>query len=510
MKLNSIFPFRGILILFASLICLLQPVASAEQSILKWVPGAKAEAPRIAVEVQWLMDNDYNTGAVEGLGKLQALGALMDVFAGEQPEAREAFSQFAAEYRFPEFYYHPDHPKPAGDTVVVTAYQKPYECLQPIFLDWMQAQHGLDDYLLPAARKMNPYRGALVDPIVTDEQQVTEALLQQTFGYVAVAKPEGMTFIGDNRYNPLRWICPINEIHAREQPSWGMRLHSKPEFWDQTVELLHQAKNNQIKQRIILRYEIALEIEDCREQMGEYSLQDYLASGDEASVGLIKQMSANTEKYAEGVEKDGVSLLPIQCAMIEKYARTRLDPVNFQLSIGINFRQRHPQYRLAEFMLCTYQQAPVGVYPHEANGEGFFATDCEAINPLVSDGGNSGNVSWWRLPINVLEHDALLQGQASAWQGSDYLELTEPELELTVFHGEIDVTEFYQQAIAAKAFPGQRGWWVDRWVGFEGDAPEYQNPAEEHGIDWAFFIFESHGPLNVKAQVRQLEVVIAD
>ena len=161
-------------------------------------------------------------------------------------------------------------------------------------------------------------------------------------------------------------------------------------------------------------------------------------------------------------------------------------------------------------MLCAYNQVPVGVFPEEANGKGFLATGNEPISRLVSDGGNSGHVAWWRLPIDVLHNPALRQGQPSAWQGSDYLELEEPELEETVFKGEIDVTEFYRQAIAAKAFPGQRGLWVNRWVGFEGDVPEFQNSDEEHGIDWAFFIFESHGPLKVAAQVRKLDVVIVD
>jgi hypothetical protein len=480
-----------------------------EVGILKWTPG-NGEQPRVAVEVQWLMDNDYLSPEVDGVGKLQPLGALMDAFCGEDPVLRQSFSEWVSEYAFPNFYYHPQHPKPEDETVVVTSYKKPYEALQPLFLDWMQAHRGQDDFLMPAARQMNPYRGELIDPVVEDFSSVTEETLQQTFGYVAVAKPDSITFIGDNRYNPFRWICPINEIHAREQPSWGMRLHSTPEAWDATVDILKAAKTGMVDRRIILRYEIELQIEDHRSAMGESSFQDYLKSGEPDSVGLLKQMYTNTQTYASGQSKDGVHLLPIQQKMIEKYAKTRLEPVNFQLSVGINFRQREPNYRLAEFMLCTYNQVPVGVFPEEANGKGFLATGNEPISRFVSDGGNSGHVAWWRLPIDVLHNPALRQGQPSAWQGSDYLELEEPELEETVFKGEIDVTEFYRQAIAAKAFPGQRGLWVNRWVGFEGDVPDFQNPDEAHGIDWAFFIFESHGPLKVVAQVRQLEVVISD
>lgn len=493
----------------ACYLLLLVHAMGRSDSVLKWAPG-RAEAPEVAVEVQWIMENDYLFSDANGLGKLKPLGALMDTFCGDDPALRASFSEWVEGYSYPKFYYHPQRPKPERETVVVTAYTKPYEALQPAFFDWMQAHRGQDDFLMPAARQLNPYRGELIDPVVSDLSAVSEESLQQSFGYLAVAKPESMTFIGDNCYNPFRWICPINEIHAREQPSWGMRLHSSPEAWDATVDILKAAKRGTADRRILLRYEIELQIEDHRARMGEFTFSDYLASGDEDSVGLLKQMYTNTQTYAQGATKGGVSLLPIQRKMIEKYSKTRLEPVNFQLSVGINFRQREPNYRLAEFMLCTYNQVPVGVFPEEGGGKGFLATACDALNPLVSDGGNSGHVAWWRLPINVLDHPALRQGQPSAWQGTNYLELEKPELEETIFKGEIDVTEFYRQAIAAKAFPGQRGLWVDRWVGFEGDVPEFQNPNEVHGIDWAFFIFESHGPLKVVAEVHQLDVVISD
>lgn len=494
-------------------IALVLPLASGcaadEQSILQWSPGNGME-PKTAVEVQWFKDNDFQTLETEGLAGLQPLSAVMDTFCGDRPELRSEFSDWVSEYVFPKFYYHPAHPVPDGYNQVVSAYHAPYECYQTQFLDWMKTKRGRNDFLLPAARKMNPYRGDLIDPVVNARAEVTDELLQKTFGYVAVAEPARMTFIGDNRVNPLRWICPINEIHHREQPSWAMRLHTKPELWQRTVDLLKAAKTGEAGQRMLLRYEIALEIDDYREQMNEYSIRDYLKSGETDHTGLIRQLYENALNYAGGASRDGVSLEPIQQKMVEKYVKTRLEPVNFQLSIGINFKERDDRYRLAEFMLCTYNQKPVGVLPEEAGGKGFLATACDAVNPLVTDGGNNGAGSWWRLPIRVLRHDALTGGGEAAWSGSDYLELKRPELKKTVFRGEIDVTGFYRQALAAKAFPGQRGYWVDRWVGFEGDAPEFRNPDEEHGIEWAFFIFESHGPLKTIAEVRKLDVVIVE
>jgi hypothetical protein len=482
---------------------------AAEKSVLQWSPGM-GEAPRVSVEVQWFKNNDFESPLKEGVGRLQPLSGVMDTFCVTDVALRHKFSDWVSAYAFPKFYHHPAHVQPSSPNVVVTAFHTPYECYQSQFLNWMKTERGQEDFLLPAARKMNPYKGDLVDPVVSDRAAVTEELLQKTFGCVAVAEQDKITFIGDNRYNPLRWICPINEIHHREQPSWAMRLHTKPELWPRTVEILQENRTNETTRRIVLRYEVALKIEDCRAEMDESSLRDYLRGG--SGTDLIAQCYNNSINYAvNGASREGVSLEPIQRKMVEKYIRTRLEPVNFQLSVGINFKERDNRYRLAEFMLCSYNQKPVGVFPEEsADGKGFLATACDALNPLVADGGNNGAGSWWRLPVSVLNHRALTAGGKSSWSGSDYLELKKPQLEQTVFKGEIDVTEFYRQALAAKAFPGQRGFWVNRWVGFEGDAPEYRNPDEQHGIEWAFFIFESHGPLKVEAEVRQLDVVIAE
>lgn len=482
---------------------------AAEQPILQWSPKRGIE-PKVSVEVQWFKENDFLSSNKDGVGRLQSFSAVMDTFCGTNPALRKTFSNWVSEYEFPVFFHHPAHSVPDGYNMVVSAYHSPYECYQAEFLEWMKSERSRDDFLLPAARKMNPYKGDLADPVVISETAVTDELLQKTFGYVAVVKPESVKFIGDNRYNPLRWICPINEIHHREQPSWAMRLHTKPEFWNKTVHILQAGREEEFAQQILLRYEIVLEIEDSRREMGEFSFQDYLKSGGSGDIGLVQQLYGNAMKYAGGASRNGITLEPIQQKMIKKYVRTRLEPVNFQMGIGINFKERDDRYRLAEFMLCSYNQQPVGVFPKEAGGKGFLATACNALNPLVSDGGNNGAGSWWRLPISVLDHKALTGDGKASWHGTGYMELKKPELKKTVFQGEIDITCFYRQALAAGAFPGQRGYWVDRWVGFEGDAPEFRNPNEQHGVEWAFFIFENHGPLKVTAEVRRLDVVIVN
>lgn len=482
---------------------------AAEQSVLQWTPG-QGNDPRVSVEVQWFKDNDFQSPVTTGAGRLQPLSGVMDTFCGTNAALRRKFSGWVSQYAFPKFYYHPAHTQPASPNVVVSAYHAPYECYQSKFLKWMQDERGQDDFLLSAARKMNPYRGDLIDPVVPDQSAVTEELLQKTFGYVAVAEQGRITFIGDNRYNPLRWICPINEIHHREQPSWAMRLHTKPELWPKTVEVLQENRTNETTRRIILRYEVVLKIEDFREAMDEYSLRDYLRSG--TGTDLIAQCYSNAVKYAvNGGSCNGITLEPLQQKMIAKVLETRFEPVNFQLGIGINFKERDERYRLAEFMLCSYNQKSCNYDPPSSGAAGFLPTACNALNPQVRDGGNNGAGSWWRVPVNTLNMRALKKDEPSAWTSdTDYLELKEPALPETVFKGEIDITRFYHQALRAGFFPGQRGYWVNRWVGFEGDAPEYRNPEEKHGIEWAFLIFESHGPLKAVAEVRKLDVVITE
>ena len=44
----------------------------------------------------------------------------------------------------------------------------------------MQTHRGQDDFLMPAARQLNPYRGELMDPVVSDLSAVSEASLQQS------------------------------------------------------------------------------------------------------------------------------------------------------------------------------------------------------------------------------------------------------------------------------------------------------------------------------------------
>ena len=486
---------------------------SSEESVLQWSPGKGLE-PSVAVEVQWLKDNDYLSPQTNGLGRMQPFSAMLDTFCGADRQLREEYSAWASEYAFPEFYYHPAHPKPENTNIVVTAFHSPYECYQTRFLDWMKAKRGRDDFLVPNARKTNPYRGNLVDPVVESRAEVTEELLRKTYGYVAIAKPDSITFIGDNRVNPYRWITPINEVHHREQPSWGMRLHSTPERWAKTAEILQENRiEKKSDQRILLRYEIAVDVVDGRKELGESTLHDYLQRGED---GLITQMHGNLVKYGIDMKgSQGEVFEYLQGKIVEKFLQARFEPVSFQLVVGVNFKERDDRYRLAEFMLCSYNQKSCIVYPSNdgtENGKlGIYPTANETFNTYVRDGGNSGNSAWWRVPISALNDPALRQDEASAWKSGDpYLEMERPELSQKVFKGEIDVTKFYRQAIATKAFPGQRGFWVRQWVGFEGDVEDQRNPDERHGVEWAFFIFENHGPLKVEAEVRQLDVVISE
>jgi hypothetical protein len=160
-------------------------------------------------------------------------------------------------------------------------------------------------------------------------------------------------------------------------------------------------------------------------------------------------------------------------------------------------------------MLASWNQRPFDCPPAGPSGQGFLPTACEALNAEVRDGGNNGRGAWTRIPISVLNRPELTRGEASALSAADaYREPVTPELPKTRFRGEIDITQYYRQALRAKFFPGQRGYWVKEWVGFEGDIANLRNEAEPHGIEWGFLIFENHGPFRVEIELRRFEIAL--
>jgi hypothetical protein len=88
-------------------------------------------------------------------------------------------------------------------------------------------------------------------------------------------------------------------------------------------------------------------------------------------------------------------------------------------------------------------------------------------------------------------------------KGGDYVEIPDGGMKKR-FEGIIDLTNYYVVSRQKQFFPGQRGFWVHKWVGFEGDDPQYRNPREEHGINWLGFIFENHGPFKVSVTIHRL------
>jgi hypothetical protein len=483
-----------------------QLIANPSTSILKWTPSTSKD--NVAVEVQWFKANDFiSANKDEGVGKLRSFSSVMDTFCGDDPNLRQKFSEWVSnEYQMKDFYYHPAAQKPDDIGAVISAYHTPYECDQAKFINWAKKEQNLNDFLLPSARKMNPWKGNLISPIVESKADIDEMTLMKTNGYVACFADQKAYFLGDNRYNPYRWLTPINEIHHKEQPSWALRVSAKPEHWEDSVSILSKAKTKLEEKRIMLNYKFSLEITDHREDMNEYHVDDYLAKAE--GNGIVNQTYQNAIKYAwNGQSADGKQLEPLQKKMINKFMRTRFEPVNFQVGVGINFNERDERYRLAEFMICTYNQKPSNVYPNSPGHIGFEPTANDTLNPTITDGGNNGAGSWWRAPVDVLDHHELTKGDTSSWlSDNDYLELKEPKLRKRTFTGSIDITKFYHQALKSKFFPGQRGYWVNRWVGFEGDHPPFKNPAEEHGIEWAFLIAESHGPLRFEMEVEEFDV----
>ena len=141
---------------------------------------------------------------------------------------------------------------------------------------------------------------------------------------------------------------------------------------------------------------------DLRAEMGEYSIEDYLR-GASAPGDLVAQSLANTRRYAQPPARPEDPALPALTREANKrWLATRFEPINIQAGLMLNFREVSPNYRLAEFMIASKNQQPLIYYPPAPGAEGFIPTACDKINPCFVDGGNEGNVSWFRMRIDAM------------------------------------------------------------------------------------------------------------
>ncbi len=486
--------------------------AEPANSLLLWRPGSEP-APPVSVMADAFNRSDLGLDG-EGLGGFWPFASVVDFFAGQDPDLCAKFAKDFQKYLHQNSgSYHPACPVPDKAGFSLYTYRKPYECHQAEFLAWLKENRGLDDFIEPAGRRWNDYRGNLRCPLVVGPDNVTDEVLKQTFGHVAWVDDGAVTMLGDNQYNPLAWVAPINEIHHHEQASQAVVFRAAPGQWERAAEVFAEYHRGNREQRICLAYDIAIEVTDQRKALGEWSIWDYYGRQPLSSpCGLLGQTHWNAFRYSTGEIAFGQEMPFPQRRNLQRWMEVRMEDINIQIAIMVNFLERDGKYRLAEFMLASKNQRPIGFQPLAADGDGIVYSADPSLNRFFVDGGLSGPVGWWRVPVSMLSHPLFTSGHEDlmpvVMEGGEFSPIPDGGIQKR-YKGKIDLTKFYAVARQRRIFPGQRGYASGTWIGFEGDAVESQDPNERHGIEWLGAIYEAHGPFEVKMTVHELDVHIA-
>ena len=282
------------------------------------------------------------------------------------------------------------------------------------------------------------------------------------------------------------------------QPALCLTIGGKDGTWERTSQLLQDSLAGKTKRRVVLQYDIELEVADYREDLAEYSLSDYYRGYDlsQEPQGIISQTHRNTFEACQGKPFGDRQFSAAQRLLNASWLETRLLNLNLHCSISVNFRQREGVYRLSEFMLAGKSQS----------SRPWNVTPCRFFNAYAVDGGGGYDLAWYRTSIELLRDERFLQASPPQkpvlWEVSPYMEVPDGGLPATRFQGQIDLTRYYALARQHECFPGQKCQAGDGWVGFEGDDPASADPHERHGIEWIGVLFESHRPFRVQATVH--------
>jgi len=488
--------------------------------ILKWHPGSE-QKPQPIVRVERFKYSDLGIGDLNGrLSEFAPFSSVIDTFVGKNEDLLKKFQSDFIKYMAPRPSLktephtgkHPDCACSDDTNISLYTYLAPYEYDQTVFLKWLRDNTDKDDFIDPAGRKFNDYRGDLICPVVNSAGQVTEDFLKKTFGHGIIFENDSATLLIDNKYNPLRWMAPVNEVHHHEQPAAAMLMGSKQGQWERTAKICRNFLDGDYRQHIYLEYDVELEVEDFREQMNEYNIWDFHGGKPLGDInGIVAKTHYNTQFYSQSGQSACGRTLPTAIQkIITKWLKTRFVPPDIQVSIMTNWA--HGKYRSAEFMIASKNQQRALYDPTEPNGVGVLATSSKELEPYIVDGGNSGNVAWTRFPVDLLKKDVFTRRNPELpviVSGGEYVEIPDGGFKRN-FHGVIDLTAFYVLSRAHKFFPVQRGYWVNEWLGFEGDNPQFRNPDEQHGVSSIGIIFENHGPFKVAAKVNKLNVYVVD
>lgn len=376
--------------------------------------------------------------------------------------------------------------------VTVYTYSKPYQTYQKEFLTWTKNKLGTADFLPPKARANNTYTDNKKCPVF-DATSTTESALQATQGQAIYKDSDNaLTLVMDNRYNPYRWMAPINEVHHIEAPSLALVVRSPAKQIVESEESLNKYLNSASQEELILSYDVELEVEDHSGSMQENTYQDILAgsNGQDFLSTFLNDVNAFTSDSRVG----GGHKLTVQ-----KYLNTRVLPKTFQFSLMVNWKEADGVYRLSEFMLASQNYKSSHLPDYQISPQ-------TALNPYFLEGGNGGNVGWHRMNVDGLNLFRNSHPELQALSpGTRHFEISGASFKQRLT-GTVNLSKYYKLARELQFFPGQRSSWGNGWIGFDGDVAEFKNPSERHGIHWIGAIFEAHGPYKVRLKVKDLKM----
>ena len=469
--------------------------------LLTWHPGT-SERPRPDVRVERFKDNDLGIAGSDFFGQHAPFGSVVQYFCGDDATLRKEFAETFTKYlvtrhdgRYPSYVAS----EPTNCTL--HTYRTPYEYSQPEFLAWLAKHTDKSDFCEPAGRRFNNHRGPVVCPWL-DEGVPNEDDLKQAFGFAAYLEGRSVVLLNDNRLNPMRWAAPINEVHHHEQPAMCLAIGGKPGTWERTSQLFQQSLAGTPQRRIVLNYDIELEVDDYRAQTREYTLWDFYGGYDltQPPQGIISQTHLHTYEACRGQAFDGRTFSAAQRLLNYSWMETRLLNCNLHCSLAVNFRNRDGIFRLSEFMVAGKSQS----------ARPWNLTPCEFFNAYAVDGGGGYDFAWYRTSIELLRDERFRGAQEpcelTVWHGSRYVEIPDGGLPPTRLQGEIDLTRYYALARRHECFPGQKHEIGTAWAGFSGGDPDRANPFEQHGVEWVGLLFENHGPFRIKVTLHELNV----
>lgn len=432
--------------------------------------------------------------------------------------------------------------------VTLVDYRKPYEYRQDQYLAWLRAQTGSPtaDFVTPRERGWNDYQGGQDCPLVTwmpdGPTGLTPTQLKQQLGEGAFVTASKISLFQDNRFNPSRWLAPIDVAHYHEQPSWMLMVNTtcagresaRLAFRDIRNELGGAPPSTPVP-KIFLDFDLELIFENHIGLFDEAELESVYGG---VQAKDLHTLSARADHHAEQIA-NAIAIHGHLSYVVDAYRKARLLAPTFQLSLSVNFhsgggdsdgdgKNDYGVYQAHDFLLASYNY---GQSFHESFHPGWGAKD-GAGAPSASDvawgahireGGvrytkKGGEVPYGEyVAFQRMSVDAFNLFADEGLPDPRVTGLTHTALTSSLtkrINGTLDLTRFYRNMCALGRFPGQVGYWADSPSNFLGQncvglGASGADVASGHTIASVGVIFESHGPFLTRVDVRGLRLRVA-